>query len=205
MYITTFIQREFEALIDKKHNKTLEQLMSDFWDESSKDMVFAPLTGGHGKRKIKVFIEGDVESAFYYVGEKKRLELFKSDGRKLTEYVKKDATPKSKSRVDSFLKKHKNHKIFLEFRFWADNTSHKVICGDCDKEITVAYTKEDDDWIRRTPQFDIANMPNNLRDILNDLVRNNINVDYFKGKIEKLVLRAENLLRKKKDNFQISF
>ncbi len=126
------------------------------------------------------------------MGEKKRLEVFKSKGRKLTEYVKKDATNKSKSRIDSFLKKHNNHKFFLEFRFWADNTSHKV-CEDCDKAITIAYTEEDEDWLRRIPQYDIADKPNNLRDMLYDLVRNDINIDNFKGKLDKLLLRAKNL------------
>lgn len=61
----------------------------------------------------------------------------KSNGRKLTEYVKKYTTPESKNRIEFFLKKHKNHKVFLEFRFWADEDSHKVICEDCDKEILV--------------------------------------------------------------------
>ena len=194
MCVTKFIQREFGALIDKKHHKTLDQLIDDFWQEASKGMVFAPLTGGHGKRKIKVFLEGDVERVFYYVGEKKRLELFMSNGRKLTEYVKKDATSKSKRRIEIFLKKHKNHNKFLEFRFWADNTSHKVICEDCDKAIKVAYSEEDDEWIRRAPQYDIADMSNDLRDILYDLVKKGINIDYFKVKIDKLILRANNLL-----------
>ena len=146
---------------------------------------------------IKVFLEDDLERAFYYVGKKKRLELFTANGRKLTEYVKKDATTKSISRIENFLKKHKDHKAFLEFRFWADNTSHKVICEDCDKDIKVAYSEEDDEWIESAPQYDIAAMPNDLRGILHDLVRKGINIDKFKAKIDKLILRANNLLSKK--------
>lgn len=144
---------------------------------------------------IKVFLEDDAEHVFYYVGEKKRLELFTSNGRKLTEYMKKDATPKCKSRIEHFLNKHKKHKVFLQFRFWADETSHKVICEDCDAKILVAHSEEDEEWIRNRPQYDIADMPNKLRDILYDLVRKGINIGYFKVKINKLLLRAKNLLK----------
>lgn len=198
MYVQKYIQREFGALIDKKHNKTLEQIMSDFWKEASKGMFIPPLLGGHGKMNIKCFLEDDVEHAFYYVGEKKRLELFTSNGRKLTEHVKKNATPKSKHRIEKFLKKNKKHKVFLEFRFWADEDSHKFICEDCNKEIIVAYSEEDDEWIIRVPQHNIAAMPNDLRNKLHDLVRKGINIDYFKVKIDKLLLRAIKLLKEEK-------
>lgn len=41
-------------------------------------------------------------------------------------------------------------------------------------------------------------MPNDLKDILYDLVRKGINIDYFKVKIDKLLLRANNLLKEEK-------
>jgi len=198
MYVQGFIQREFGALIDKKHNKTLDQIMNDFWQEASKGMFTPPLLGGHGKRNIKVFLKEEVEHAFYYIGEKKRLELFMSNGRKLTEYVKKHATPKSKRRIENFLKKHKKHKIFLEFRFWADEDTHRFICEDCDKKMLVAYSEEDDEWIRIAPQYDIAGMPNKLRDILYDLIREGIKIDYFESKLDELLLQANNLLKEEK-------
>ena len=59
----------------------------------------------------------------------------------------------------------------------------------------VAYSKEDDEWIESAPQYDIAAMPNDLRGILHDLVRKGINIDYFKVKIDKLLLRSKNLLK----------
>jgi len=194
MYVQDFIQREFGTLIDKKHNKTLEQVMDDFWQEASKGMFFPPLLGGHGKRNIKVFLKEDVEHAFYYIGEKKRLELFASNGRKLTDHVINHSTPKSKRRAENFLKKHKSHNVYLEFRFWADEDTHRFICRDCDKKMLVAYSDEDDDWIERAPQYDIAAMPNDLRGVLHDLVRKGINIDYFKVRIDKLLLRANKLL-----------
>jgi len=198
MYVQKFIQIEFGALLDKKHNKTLEQIMNDFWQEASKGMFIPPLLGGHGKRNIKVFLKEDIEHAFYYIGEKKSLELFMSNGRKLTEYVKTHSTPKSKRRIENFLKKHKKHNKFLEFRFWADEDTHRFICEDCDKKMLVAYSEEDDEWIRIAPQYDIAGMPNKLRDVLYDLIREGINIDYFESKLDELLLQANNLLKEEK-------
>ena len=172
--------------------------MNDFWQEASKEMFIPPLLGGHGKMNLKVFLEDDAEHVFYYVGEEKRLELFTSNGRKLTEYVKKNATTKSKRRIENFLKKHKNHKVFLEFRFWVDEDTHRFICEDCNKKVLVAYSEEDDEWIRRAPQYDIAAMPNNLGKVLHDLVRERINIDYFKGKLDQLLIRAKSLLKEEK-------
>jgi hypothetical protein len=177
--------------------------MSDFWQEASKGMFIPPLLGGHGKMNIKVFLKGDVEHAFYYVGEKKRLELFVSNGRKLTEHVITQSTPKSKRRVENFLKKHKIHNVFLEFRFWADEDTHSFICKDCDKKMLVAYSEEDDEWIERIPQYDIAAMPNDLSGVLHDLVRKGINIDYFKVRMDKLLLRANKLLNAKNKKFNV--
>jgi hypothetical protein len=197
MYIQKYIQKKFGALIDKRHYKTLEQIMSDYWKEASKDMFIPQTTSGHGLMAIKIFLEDDVERVFYYVGEKKRLELFTSNDRKLTEYVKKYATTKSKSRIESFLKKHKKHKIFLEFRFWADEDSHEVICEDCDKEIPVAYSEEDEEWIKIAPQYDIADMPNDLGDILYYLVKKGINIDEFGQELDILIEKSKKLLVEK--------
>jgi len=49
------------------------------------------------------------------------------------------------------------------------------------------------------PQYDIAAIYYDLKDILHDLVRKGIKIDYFKVKIEKLLLRASNMLKEKND------
>jgi hypothetical protein len=141
-----YIKQEFANLIMQRHGKSLSEVWREFGEKCRKEWKTWPRTLTGGIYSIRVYLKNGAQYVYLYAGLKDNILLFKVKNDKIIEFFKNYAHKygKNEKKIDKFLKRHKNHNVYLEATLTGIGGIYKIVCPKPGKKLDLMdYEKFD--------------------------------------------------------------